>query len=64
MTDRVAVMYRGKLVELRETEPLFEDPQHPYTRALLSAVPSIDPDQPLNFTPYVPEEEKSDGKAS
>jgi oligopeptide/dipeptide ABC transporter ATP-binding protein len=48
IADRVAVMYLGQLVELADTEDLFGDPIHPYTRALLSAVPNVDPDAPRN----------------
>jgi peptide/nickel transport system ATP-binding protein len=39
--DRVAVMYAGKLVELADVNPLFDDPLHPYTRGLLNSVPNI-----------------------
>jgi len=43
ITDRTAVIYKGNIVELAETEKLFANPVHPYTRALLSAVPEPNP---------------------
>ncbi|HSH36726.1 ABC transporter ATP-binding protein, partial [Schnuerera sp.] len=43
ITDRLAVIHKGKIVELAETEKLFNNPLHPYTRALLSAIPLPDP---------------------
>jgi len=44
--SRVAVMYLGKVVELGDTPAMFARPTHPYTRALLSAIPVLDPDTP------------------
>ena len=46
LCDRVVVLYLGKVMEVAQTDPLFEQPLHPYTRALLAASPKPDPTQP------------------
>src|SRR2546429_806858 len=48
ISDRVGVMYLGKLVELAQTDELFKTPKHPYTQFLLSAIPKPDPRQRRN----------------
>jgi len=50
ISDRIAVIHKGRLVELAECEELFAHPLHPYTKALLSAVPHPDPDIERNKT--------------
>lgn len=54
--NRVAVMYLGTLCELSPTAPLFKDPQHPYTQALLSAIPKLgeEPEQHMKLKGEVP----------
>ena len=47
-SDRIGVMYFGKMVELAESEELFKHPLHPYTRSLLSAIPQPDPNYEKN----------------
>jgi peptide/nickel transport system ATP-binding protein len=51
MSDRVMVMYLGLVAEVGESEVLFEQPAHPYTKALLSSMPSMDPDHPTQTPP-------------
>jgi oligopeptide transport system ATP-binding protein len=54
MSDRIAVMYLGKIVELAGSESIYIDPRHPYTRALLAAIPIPDPDARPDQPPYDP----------
>ncbi len=56
VSDRVAVMYLGQIVELCSAEELYKNPRHPYTEALLNAVPVPDPDhaRPLALTGEIP----------
>jgi ABC-type oligopeptide transport system ATPase subunit len=49
---RVAVMYRGRIVELAPAARLFEAPQHAYTKALLSAIPKLKPGERLERIPF------------
>ena len=57
ISDRVTVMYLGRLVEMSSTEELFYNPMHPYTEALMSAIPAADPDdvmRPLLLSGEIP----------
>ena len=44
VSDKVALMYLGEIVEIADAETIFEQPKHPYTQALISAIPEPDPD--------------------
>ncbi|MCX6348794.1 MAG: ABC transporter ATP-binding protein [Candidatus Aureabacteria bacterium] len=56
ISNRVAVMYRGRLVETADRESLYADPRHPYTRLLLESIPIPDPAAPRRDPPAVPAE--------
>ena len=51
LSDRVAVMYLGRIVEIGTTDEIFKNPQHPYTKALLSAIPIPDPRRRASHIP-------------
>jgi oligopeptide/dipeptide ABC transporter ATP-binding protein len=55
MADRVAVMYAGRLAEVAPTMQIFEDPKHPYTKALLNSIPNLEvEDKVLSTIPGSP----------
>jgi oligopeptide/dipeptide ABC transporter ATP-binding protein len=51
MTERVTIMYAGKVMEAADTKTIFHDPRHPYTEALLAAVPRVDQRKILEVIP-------------
>lgn len=56
--DRIGIMYLGRIVEIGETEEIINNPQHPYTKALVSNIPSVDPDiekDPMEIPGEVPD---------
>jgi len=59
ISTQVAVMYRGKIVEKKSSKEIFSNPEHPYTKSLLSAVPYPDPRRKLEPIPYNPAIEPS-----
>jgi peptide/nickel transport system ATP-binding protein len=54
VTDRVAVMYAGKIVEISNTDKLFSDPLHPYTKLLISSIPRLDKKKKISGIPGLP----------
>jgi len=55
LSNRVAVMYLGRIVEVGTTDEVFDDPRHPYTKALIDAIPHADPGRPMRRTNLVGE---------
>jgi oligopeptide/dipeptide ABC transporter ATP-binding protein len=51
VSDQIAVMYLGRIVEISDSKDLYQQPMHPYTRALIDSIPMPDPKQRKNFTP-------------
>lgn len=61
ISDRVGVMYQGRLVEVAESEELYNNPLHPYTKSLLGAIPVPDPKLQKDFTNQLWEEKEVEG---
>ncbi|WP_373751344.1 oligopeptide/dipeptide ABC transporter ATP-binding protein, partial [Jeotgalibaca porci] len=58
ISDRVAVMHNGKIVELADSEELFNNPIHPYTKKLLAAIPIPDPSHESNHASSIKAEDE------
>jgi len=59
ISDRIAVMYMGKIVEMAKSDDLFKRPLHPYTQILLKAIPKLDPSQKREEAPFKEEQSSS-----